>query len=256
MTLRLAATETGAGPAVVILHGLFGSARNWQGIARRISEGHRILAVDLRNHGNSPWDASMTYADMAADMAAFIADRKLDAATVIGHSMGGKAAMVLALTRPELVARLVVVDIAPVSYPHDRFEGFVRALATLDLSQVRRRADADRKLSGIVGDVTTRQFLLQNLVEQDGRFAWRINLAAILANLPEIAAFPELPGVYSRPALFVHGKLSNYVEPAAEPAIRRMFPNAEFAAIDGAGHWVHADRPEAFVAAVADFLAR
>jgi pimeloyl-ACP methyl ester carboxylesterase len=254
MTLRLAATEAGAGSPVVILHGLFGSARNWQGIARRLGANHRIIALDLRNHGASPWDPSMTYADMAGDVAAFVAERGLAATAMIGHSMGGKAAMVLALTRPDLVSRLVVVDIAPVVYPHDRFAGLVRSLIALDLAAIRRRADADRLLAPLIADVATRQFLLQNLVEIEGRFEWRMNLAAILANLAEIAAIPALKGEYRGPALFVHGTRSNHVLPEHEPAIRRIFPKAAFAAIDGAGHWVHADRPEAFVEAVARFL--
>lgn len=256
MSVPLAATEIGSGPPVVILHGLFGSARNWQGIARRLSSERRVLAVDLRNHGSSPWHPSMTFAEMAEDVAALIAARGLAEPAIVGHSMGGKVAMVLALTRPTLVARLVVVDIAPVGYRHDRFAALVRSLADLDLAQVRRRADADGQLAVAIPDAPTRQFLLQNLVEQDGCFAWRVNLAAIRANLSAISCFPDIAGVYAGPTLFIHGGSSEYVRPEHEQAIRRRFPNAELARIEGAGHWVHADSPDAFVAAVAKFLDR
>jgi pimeloyl-ACP methyl ester carboxylesterase len=196
----------------------------------------------------------MGFADMAEDVAAFIAERGLQSSALIGHSMGGKAAMVLAVTRPEAVGRLVVVDIAPVTYPHDRFGGLVDALTALDPSHIRRRAEAEERLAAVVRDAPTRQFLLQNLVEKGGKFEWRINLTAIRDGLADIAAFPALTGIYAGPTLFLHGARSHYVLPEHEPTIHRLFPNAEIAAIEGAGHWVHADRPDAFVAAVARFL--
>jgi pimeloyl-ACP methyl ester carboxylesterase len=256
VAVRLACTEIGSGPAVVILHGLFGSARNWQSIARRLSTTHRVLAVDLRNHGASPWDRSMTYPDMAADVAAFVEERSLGAPAVVGHSMGGKVAMVLALGRPALVDRLVVVDIAPVEYRHDRFAALVQALARFDPGRLARRGEADTALAAAIPDAPTRQFLLQNLVERDGRLAWRMNLAAIESSLPAIAGFPETAAVFRGPTLFVHGERSDYVRPQHRETIRRLFPAAELAEIAGAGHWVHAERPDAFAAAVAAFLGR
>jgi pimeloyl-ACP methyl ester carboxylesterase len=256
VSVRLAATEAGSGPPIVILHGLFGSARNWQSIARRLSAAYRVLAVDLRNHGASPWAGSMNYPEMAADVAAFIVERSLDTPTVIGHSMGGKVAMMLALTEQALIDRLVVVDIAPVAYRHDRFAALVQVLARFDPSRLRRRGDADAALAGAIPDIPTRQFLLQNLVERDGRLAWRMNLAAIEANLPEIASFPEASAAFPGPTLFIHGERSDYVRPEHEETIRRLFPSAELAEIAGAGHWVHAEQPERFTAAVGAFLDR
>lgn len=256
--LRLYAVEVGEGPPVVILHGLFGSARNWVTIARRLAaSGRRVIAADLRNHGDSPHDARMDYAAMAEDVACVIEERAGGRAAVLGHSMGGKAAMVLALTRPALVDRLVVVDIAPVAY-RATLGAYASALRALPFRPGMRRAEADALLAETVRDPAERAFLLQNLVfDAEGAPRWKPNLAAIEANMPLIAAFPELPrhARYDGPVLMVRGERSTYVRPEHYEATLALFPRAVFVTVPGAGHWVQAEAPEAFLRAVEPFLA-
>lgn len=249
-----------AGPAdgrpVVILHGLLGSARNWGGIAGRLADGRRrVLAVDMPNHGASPWAEVMDYPFMARELAAFLTETVGGAAAVIGHSMGGKAAMMLALARPELVERLVVVDIAPVTYAHT-FAPYIRAMRAAPLASARRRADVEQALQAAVADPRVRAFLMQNLEGSPGHYRWRPNLAVLGAAMDDILAFPPLPeGTrYAEPALFLYGEDSDYVRPAHAAAIAALFPRHRLQAVAGAGHWVHADRPAEFVAAVDAFL--
>jgi pimeloyl-ACP methyl ester carboxylesterase len=253
--MELAVSELGAGPPLVILHGLFGSARNWAGIAKVLAARRRVLAVDLRNHGASPWSDAMGYADMAGDVAALIEARGFGRAAVLGHSMGGKAAMWLALTRPAAVERLVVVDVAPASYPPVLLD-YVHAMQAVDLGAVRRRADADAALQQVVRDPAERGFLLQNLMLEEGGARWRLNLDVLERTLPDIAGWRDPPGDcrYDGPALFVAGARSDYVQAAHDPRIRALFPAAEVVRIADAGHWVHAEQPQAFIAAVAPFL--
>ncbi len=255
MSLDLSFAEVGAGPPLVILHGLFGSGRNWASLARRLGERHRVFTLDLRNHGQSPWAASMTYREMAADVAAFLAHHGIEGATVIGHSMGGKTAMVLALERSELIGRLIVVDIAPVAYRHSHL-ALIDAMRRVDLEAASRRGDVDEALKHAVPDIGLRGFLLQNLVSEAGRLRWRLNLAAIAANMDGLIGYPgDLDGLrYGGPTLFLAGAASDYVPAGAAPRIRALFPAAEIDAIAGAGHWVHAEQPEAFLARVEAFL--
>lgn len=256
MSIRLAAVEWGAGRPVAILHGLFGSGRNWATIAGRLAADHRVVALDLRNHGASPWAETMDYAAMADDVGATLAALGCRRFALLGHSMGGKVAMAAALAQGEAIERLVVVDIAPVAYPPAHL-AYARAMRRLDLSAIGRRADADAQLAPAVADPAERAFLLQNLVFDAGAARWRLNLAAIERAMPLLAGFPALPpdAAYAGPALFVSGARSGYLRIEHEPAIRRRFPNARFAQIADAGHWPHAERPEAFLAVVAPFLA-
>jgi esterase len=245
--------ETGA--PVVVLHGLLGSARNWTGIARQLADTRRVFALDLRNHGRSPWADTMSFEEMAGDVAAFIERHELRPADVIGHSLGGKVAMRLVLTRAALVERLVVVDVAPVAYPHT-FGPFVEAMQQVDLAAVRQRSDADRQLGRTISDAVVRNFLLQNLVKTNAGYAWRVNLQALAANMPELLGFPA-PGddaVYRGPTLFVAGGRSGYVKAEHRPLIERLFPHAEHAVIAGAGHWVQAEQPAEFLDRVRPFL--
>jgi pimeloyl-ACP methyl ester carboxylesterase len=256
MALELAAAEYGEGPPLAILHGLFGSGRNWASMAQRLAAGRRVIALDLRNHGASPWADAMGYEEMAEDVRATLHALGLHRFALLGHSMGGKAAMALALRHPAEVERLVVVDIAPVAYqPHHR--GLVQAMRDLDLHGIRRRAEADALLAPSVPDAAERAFLLQNLVFENGRARWRLNLAAIERAMPDLVGFPASPAgaVYSGPALFVAGGASDYLLPRYEPEIRRRFPQARIARIPNAGHWVHAEQPAAFLDIVAPFLA-
>ena len=250
MTLRLAATEYGAGPSVAILHGLFGWGRNWATIAQRLAARRRVIALDLRNHGNSPWADTMSYAEMAAD----IRDTLGGPATLIGHSMGGKAAMIAALTG-DWVERLIVVDVAPIDYPAPTDE--LEAMRALDLAAITRRSEADRLMAADIPDPAERAFLLQNLVFADGNPHWRLNLAGIEQAMPDIIGFPNVPpgAAYRGPTLFIAGANSGYLRPEHEPGIQRLFPSAEIIRIPDASHWVHAEQPEAFLAAVERFLA-
>lgn len=255
MSLRLAATEYGAGQPVAILHGLFGWGGNWATIARRLAARHRVTALDLRNHGNSPWADTMSYAEMADD----VRDTLGGKATLIGHSMGGKAAMIAALTGAageQWVERLIVVDIAPVGYPAPTAQ--LDAMRGLDLGAITRRSEADRLMSRDIPDPAERAFLLQNLVFGDGAPHWRLNLAGIEQSMPDILGFPSLrPGsAFDGPTLFIAGANSGYLRPEYEPAIRTLFPSADIVRIADAGHWVHAEQPEAFLTAVEEFMSR
>jgi esterase len=251
MPLQLAFEALGEGPPVVILHGLFGSRRNWRSIAQALSANHRVLCVDLRNHGASPWAATMSYAEMAADVRMLIQTEGLDRPVLIGHSMGGKTAMTLALESPESIGRLIVVDIAPVSYA-DRLTPYVEAMQSINPRTTADRAEAMRQMSAKIPDAAAVGFLLQNLVVRDDHFDWRLNLPAIGAAVPALCAFP--PELSSRrfdgPALLIAGALSDYVSPSDRAAFAELFPQAQTVEIDGAGHWVHADRPAEFVAAL------
>jgi pimeloyl-ACP methyl ester carboxylesterase len=243
--------ETTARP-LLIVHGLFGSARNWGAIARRMADDRQVVAVDMRNHGDSFWADSHSYADLAADLAGVIAaeGRPMD---VVGHSMGGKAAMMLALTRPDLVNRLVVADIAPVAYDHSNLH-LVQAMQALDLTGLTQRTEADRRLQAAVPDPGTRAFLLQSLDLKAEPPRWRLNLGVLGEQMPAIVGWPAVSGSYGGPALFLAGGLSDYVRPEHRAAIKALFPKAIMAKLPGAGHWLHAEKPREFEAALRAFL--
>lgn len=232
---------------LLIAHGLFGSARNWGSTARRLSERRPVRVVDMRNHGASFRSDDHSYAAMADDLAEVL-DRPGD---VLGHSMGGKAAMMLALTRPETVRKLIVADIAPVAYGHSQVH-LVEAMKALPLDQVASRSDADRLLGERVEDRGVRAFLLQSLDRRDK--SWALNLDVLGREMDGITGWPGSDGVFDGPALFLAGEESDYVQPAHRDEIKRLFPKARLARIPGAGHWLHADAPEAFEAAVTAFL--
>ena len=240
--------EAHDGPPLLIAHGLFGSARNWGAIARTLSAGRQVVAVDMRNHGTSPWDDRHDYEAMAGDLAAVIGD---DTWNVLGHSMGGKAAMVLALAHPERVDRLIVADIAPVAYGHSQAH-LVDAMRALDLTEIETRSDADRALAAQVEEPGVRAFLLQSLDIRER--AWRLNLPALGREMPKILSFPDVAGQFEGPTLFLTGSDSSYVQPEHRDRILARFPKARFAAIEGAGHWLHAEKPHDFARAVAEFL--
>ena len=257
MTVPLTAVEYGQGPPLAILHGLFGSGRNWTSIAQRLSKQHRVVTLDLRNHGASPWADTMDYEEMAADVRATLHARGYHRYALLGHSMGGKAAMVAALQHGAEVERLLVVDIAPVNYPPHHL-ALVQAMRELDLAGIERRSEADARLARSIPDPAERAFLVQNLLFEDGRARWRLNLAAIEQAMPKLGEFPDLPptAIYNAPALFIAGGQSDYLRPEHAPAIRRRFPSAEIVRIGNAGHWLHAEQPQAFLSIVEPFLSR
>jgi len=245
----------GEGLPLVIAHGLFGSARNWNVIAKRLSSDRPVVAIDLRNHGDSPWAPEHGYRDLAADLAGVI-EGLGGKADLLGHSMGGKAAMALALTRGDLLRKLVVADIAPVAYGHSQ-NHLIAAMKALPLDEVQTRADADRLLGRGVRDDATRAFLLQSLdIRGENGPCWKLNLDVLQHEMDRITGWPEdLTGRFDGPALFLAGETSDYVRPEARDIIRSFFPEAVIARIPGAGHWLHAEKPREFEAAVAAFLA-
>lgn len=255
MAIDLAFTETGHGEPVLILPGLFGSKRNWTAIARTLAQRHRVLSVDLRNHGESPWNPQHDYPSMADDVAALIATHVGEPAAVIGHSMGGKVAMTLALTRPELVDRLIAVDIAPARSTADTAT-VLRAMQAVPLSTLATRSDVKAALAAAVPSAGIRDFLALNLTTTPEGLAWGINLTALADNFAAILGFPAIPQgrVFDKPTLFLAGGRSDYLRPEHEPEIRRLFPQAVIETIPDAGHWVHAEAPREFMEIVSRFL--
>jgi esterase len=255
--VRLHHREVGEGTRpLVLLHGLFGSSANWMGIARQLEADWRVIVPDLRNHGRSFHDPDVSYPALAGDVRALLDALGLERAVVVGHSMGGKTAMWLALRAPDRVERLAVVDAAPVRSPGN-VAGLLRALADLDVGVPADRAAVDAVLAEAVPDVRVRDYLLQNLVRHEAGWRWRMNVPALVAGIDLVRDWPMPPpgSRYLGPTLFLHGGESGYVQPAHEPIIRALFPYARFRSVPGAGHWVYADRPADFLAALRAFLA-
>lgn len=252
-TIRHPATEAATAPPLVIAHGLYGTGRNWGVIARRLADRRDVVAVDMRNHGESPRFPTQSYPEMAEDLAGVIASLGSEA-DLLGHSMGGKAAMQLALAGAAPIRRLVVADIAPVPYAHDQSH-HARAMMALDLTGVATRGDADRRLAATVEDPGLRAFFLQSLdLKAEGGPRWRLNLPVLEAEMAKIVGWPGTQGRFDHPALFLTGSESRYVLPEHRDTIRALFPKARFAKLPGAGHWLHADRPREFEETVRVFL--
>ena len=249
--LELNAVVTGQGPALVVLHGLFGSAINWRGITRLLADAFEVHALDLRNHGDSPWAERMDYRAMAADVRAYITRHALGKPALLGHSMGGKVAMALALEEPGALSSLIVADIAPVTYA-DSLSAYVDAMRGIDPSQCGSRSQVQRQLESDLPDPTVAGFLAQNLVSREGTLAWRINLDALALAMPVLRSFPsELrERRFDAPLTVIAGADSDYLEHADGRDFRPMFSNVRIEVVPGAGHWVHADRPQEFVAIV------
>ena len=255
MAVDLVVSETGAGPPLVILHGLFGSRRNWTSVASVLGRHHRVVTVDLRNHGESPWDERMDYPALAEDVAVLIDSVAGGMASVCGHSMGGKVAMTLALTAPERIDRLVVVDIPPAASRGTSID-LVRAMRAVPLAECSRRADAATALAATVPDPAIRSFLAQSVAVRPEGLAWSVNLAVIEREFETILGFPDLAAgnAFTKPTLFIAGGRSAYLRPRHWPEIQRFFPAATLEVVEEAGHWVHADAPQAFTRLVERFL--
>lgn len=243
-----------SGLPVLLVHGLYGQGRNLGAQARRLAESRRVVTVDLRNHGDSPHDADASYGALAGDLAQMITDLggRVD---LVGHSMGGKAAMVLTLTHPEMVRRLAIMDIAPVAYDHDQTR-FVDAMQGLDLTQVTRRSQANAMLADVVRDNGTRAFLLQNLDLKSDPHGWRLNLDALRQYMPQIVGWPDgLPKAgFGGKTLALRGALSDYVTEAGEDALREYFPQVRIVTLKNTGHWLHAEQPEAVAETLVAFF--
>ena len=260
-----------AGPRVVFVHGLFGQGRNWTTVAKGLADRHRVTLVDLPNHGHSPWTDRVDYPEMAALVAAEL-ETYGEPVTLVGHSMGGKVAMHLALTRPELLRALVVVDVAPVEYPltggrtgdpdeeASPFAAFIDAMKAIDLTGLRSRDEADEALRVVVPSRMVRSFLLQSLVRDglgdDGGWRWRLNLDVLRRDLDRLRGFPEPPpgAVFEKPVLWIAGANSHYVLPADRARMDGLFPHGRLVRIKNAGHWVHSEQPEIFLRTLQQFL--
>lgn len=245
--------EFGQGPPIVILHGLFGFSDNWQTIAKGLADQHLVITPDLRNHGRSPHLPTNSYPEMAADLKAFLEEHWIFSSALVGHSMGGKVAMQFALNNPDMVDKLVVVDIAP-GQANDNHSEIYQALLALDLSSLSSRQEADDLLRVRVPDFGTRQFLLKNITrDAEGRFSWKMNLPVLWQTYPDILA-----GVsgepFDKPVLFVRGGESGYIKDGDFALIKSLFPDSEVVTIPGAGHWVHADKPAELLEILRRFL--
>lgn len=254
MSLELSFSELGSGKPVVILHGLFGSKRNWQSIAKRLAAHHRVIIADLRNHGDSPWDSAMRYQDMAEDIAALIKHRAHGPAAVVGHSMGGKASMVLSLLEPKLVERLCVVDISPAPSGGTLID-YIQDMRSLDLSEFARRSQVEEALGKKIAEPTIRSFLAHNVKVESTGLSWQVNLAALEAAFDDIMGFPDLhPKHYLGKTLFLAGGRSDYILPHHHAVIESLFPKSDIDVIPNAGHWVHAEQPTLFIDKISEFL--
>ena len=244
----------GQGEPVIILHGLFGTLDNWQTLARKLAEEFMVYILDQRNHGRSPHTEEIDYSLMAEDLRDFMESNWIFKAHIVGHSMGGKTAMQFAFDYPEMVDKLVVVDIAPKAYPGGH-ETIFRAMMNLELQSLENRQQAEKALRGGIPEVAVRQFLLKNLTrERSGGYRWKMNLPALYAAYPGILGEIEATTPVEKETLFVRGELSDYVQEKDEGLIQALFPKATIRTIQGAGHWVHAEAPGPFLELVKDFL--
>lgn len=255
MPLKLHYESHGRGEPVLILHGLFGSSRNWTVFAGKLAEHYHVITIDLRNHGNSGHADEMTYFDMALDVRNLLQECRLERASIIGHSMGGKVAMTFALQYPSLVDQLIILDIAPVSYQRS-FELIIESLESLPLAGLKDRRDADKLLAGKITVSPLRHFLLQNLVKVRDEYRWRINLAVLKNNLDQIGGFPSpaLFHPYTGRTLFLGGTNSTSLLPEHIPVINRYFTHARIDYVDDAGHWLHIDQPDDVLDRILGFL--
>ena len=251
--MKLNYQSYGEGFPLIILHGLFGMLDNWHTVGRMLERHFRVLAVDQRNHGRSPHSPELNYGVMADDIRDFMTQHEISSAFLLGHSMGGKVAMTTALRNPDLVEKLVVIDIAPRSYPsfHD---SILEALTSLTLSDFSSRQSIDQALSSRILEVPVRQFLMKNLARNDdGSFRWKMNLAVIVAQYSEILKGIESNTTFVKPTLFVRSMKSSYISEQDVQEIERLFPNSSIVDF-GTGHWVHAEEPERLTKIVTEFL--
>lgn len=250
--MKLHYRKMGQGQPLVILHGLFGSSDNWQTLGRKFAEDFEVYLVDLRNHGHSPHHDEFSYQLMVDDVFEFFQTEFLSDVILVGHSMGGKAAMWFAQQHPHYLEKLIVVDMGIKSYPshHDKI---LAGLNAVDVNVVKSRGEADRILGEYVPELGVKQFLLKNLYwVEKGQLGWRINIPVLQREMPEILS--ELPDeVVDTPTLFIRGDQSNYILDEDFFDLRQAFPNSMVHTVENAGHWVHAESPQEFYLTVMDF---
>lgn len=244
----------GTGEPLIILHGLLGSLDNWQSIAKKLAERNTVYIIDQRNHGKSPHSNDFSYALLVDDLLNFYVEHEITSANVLGHSMGGKAAMAFALKYPEKTSRLIVVDAAPVDY-EDRHSIIFEALLTADLANAKTRDEVQKHIEKYLRNPANIQFLMKGLDrDANNHFVWRFNVEVLHKHYNEIMGFPQSDNVYTKPTLFLKGEKSDYITAENYPQIAHYFPNNEITEIANAGHWVHADNPVDFIEAVESFL--
>jgi len=251
--LELFFRKTGKGKPLIILHGLFGSSDNWLTLAKQLAKNHEVIIPDMRNHGQSPHSDDWEYSFMADDIHHLIDKLQLEKVSLLGHSMGGKTAMLFADMYPELLEKLIIVDIAPRSYPI-RHRTIIDGLLSININEIASRKEAGEQLSKYIHELGIRQFLLKNLDRNDSGFRWKLNLGIINDHLENVgmATFPKK--AIKAPTLFVRGINSEYVTDDDVLDIREYFSDVRTETIGNAGHWVHAEQPEAFLKTVLDFL--
>jgi esterase len=253
--MKLNYKEFGEGDqSLIIIHGLFGSLDNWLTLAKGFAKNQRVFLIDQRNHGRSPHSDDFTYEAMAGDVKEFIIDHNLNKVSLLGHSMGGKTAMLFACTYPELVDKLVIVDIGPKYYP-PHHKTIIDALTNIDLQNLKSRSEADKIMVESIQDFGIRQFLLKNLTRnEDKQFAWKINLPVIVKNIDSVGEGLNSNLKYNGSTQFIRGDRSDYILDEDVDAIQTQFPNAQLVTIQGAGHWVHAEQPEALFNTITNFF--
>jgi esterase len=245
--------QSGSGKNIILIHGLFGRLENLNMVAKALAKNYQVTSVDVRNHGDSFHDSVMNYSTMAQDIIDIMQHLAITSAVVLGHSMGGKIAMELALTAPALVEKLIVADIAPAEYPPHHNQ-IIAGLSSLDFTRIKQRKDADKQLSQYVDNLSVRQFLLRNLSSENGQFSFKCNLENIAKNYPQIIKAYQGSNSYQGPTLFIKGANSDYILPEHRTAILRLFPQSRARVIQGAGHWLHAEKTVAFNRSVEEFL--
>lgn len=249
--------QIGRGENLVLIHGLFGSLENLNMVAKPLSEHYCVTSVDVRNHGDSFHASSMNYNELAQDIIHLLDHLAIDSCLLLGHSMGGKIAIQVALTQPERIKKLLIADIAPVSYPPHHLT-IIKGLQAIDLSQVHKRKDADEQLAPFVDNLGVRQFLLRNLaIDEQGKFAFKCSLHDISLCYPQIMQANKIPDnkvPYIGDTLFIKGGNSDYILPEHRNVIAKLLPNSKAKIIQGAGHWLHAEKTIAFNKIVTDFI--
>ena len=255
-TIALYSRKVGEnGPDFVVLHGLFGSGKNWRSFAGSLEDDFQVWTLDARNHGDSPHADSMSYQQMAEDVARFFVENELENVVLLGHSMGGKTAMQLALQFPDRIAALIVVDIAPVCYDHLHKQlKLIEAMQELDLAGEMSRSEIEKKLAVKIPEKRLLSFLMTNLNRQNGQFQWRIGLEQIAAGMPELLNYPELKSVFKGPVQFIGGENSAYLKFEYHALIRKYFPESRITMLENCGHWLHVEQPAAFQKTVNEFL--